>query len=281
MGKSCLRKAGFLESNLAKYIWGLSSRAWNRRHRPCAGEISDHQALQGPERISVLTGPHIMLTQPLRRLRFLEGPCIWAWTFWVYEEDTATVDEYALAVWFAQQVFWFNCHWEFGSLWVYGEGPILAWNSWRGHTQKVSEFGLHSWPPSMRLHPAGRFPDLLSNPRAGERTFRQEILGPSTIHGTEGSLPCCGGFQGSKWCWVHSLRRRETEGGCGEPGDESEQRPEHRWDPTQPLREGKPARTTPPWTSLVTWGAHEKSALCSLLESLLEIATHSDLFGSF
>lgn len=66
----------------------------------------------------------------------------------------------------------------------------------------------------MRLHPAGRFLDLLSNLRAGERTFRLEILGlyqnnskapaPRCLttfldrisHGTEGSLPCYGDARG-------------------------------------------------------------------------------------
>lgn len=44
------------------------------------------------------------------------------------------------------------CDCEFGPVWVTGEGPVLAWSYWRGHTQMAGEGSLHSWPLPVRLH---------------------------------------------------------------------------------------------------------------------------------
>ena len=97
--KSCLAKVGFPEANLANVFWGrvqgpgieggaLSVLA--SQCRRCAVGSSHHQALG---RICVLTGPNITLIRLLWALRYLKGPCLWAWTFQVYKERAATVDE--------------------------------------------------------------------------------------------------------------------------------------------------------------------------------------------
>lgn len=92
-------KSGIPRSKFSKCILGQSSGAWNRRwgfecsglsvQTLCSWQFT-HQALG---RICVLSGPNITLIRLLWALRYLKGPCLWAWTFQVYKERATTVDE--------------------------------------------------------------------------------------------------------------------------------------------------------------------------------------------
>lgn len=161
---------------------------------------------------------------------------------------------------------------------MYGEDPHLALSScrrptpprWSVELASSLDAPMQSWQPPTKLNSAGRSPDLF--------LWRfwisiKIIWGVPQVshHLPEQSNILFWGKPALLW-WssdpngvqIYFLREREGRGRRGLWGAWRWVRAETRTlvRPTQPLTEGNLARTSTPWTSLLTYGACTTSTLC-------------------
>lgn len=171
---------------------------------------------------------------------------------------------------------------------MYGEDLNLALSScrrptpprWSVELASSLDAPVQSWQPPMKLNSAGRSPDLLSNLKAGEGSFRLEILdlyknnprcppGVSPLFWAEQftflrEVCLAVVIQWPQWCPNLFSKREGEKREKGTVGslEMSQSRNQNTGETYPTSRRGKLVHISTPWTSLLTSGAYTTSTPC-------------------